>query len=397
MGSSGGGDMDGGFVGDPEETGSSRQGLQRAIDLLEEQRREGMHAGAQLFVARRGRILVDAAIGEASAGIPMKTDSVLLWFSATKPLTSVAIAQLWEQGKLELNDPVRKFIPEFGNGKEAATIKHLLTHTGGFRMRTFPVNYDWDTAIQKICEEPAEWEPGTVAGYHMLTGWYILGEIVGRIDGRRIDRYIEDEVLRPLGMKDTTLSITPAREAELGGRLSVVTETIQNKTGLESWNETEYHRYMLPAGTGWGPAHDYGRLFLALQQGGILQGERILKSETVDLFTTTHRRDMVDRTFSAREKKPVSPPWGLGFRKGSDEPIVAKMGRMCTADAYGHGGNRCMVGFAEPSRELVVAIVTNGLPAEDDNVKRLCAVSDAIHTACRKQASYHRGCTISTG
>ncbi len=375
--------MDGGIIGDPEETGTSGEGLQRAVDLLEEQRRAGLHHGAQLFVARRGKIVVDVAIGEVTAGIPLKTDSVMLWFSATKPLTAVAIAQLYEQGKLDLDDAVTKFIPEFGNGKEAATVRQLLTHTGGFPMDGFSfLRYDWNTVIEKICKEPAEWEPGTAAGYHQLSGWCILGEIVRRIDGRPIEKYLEDEVFRPLGMTDSSLGVSPAREAELGKRLSSITETAEPGTGIESWNDPRARPRVLPGGSGYGPAHDLGRFYLALACGGVLDGNRILKAETVELFTATHRRDMADRTFSAGLPAPVSPPWGLGFGKGSDQPVASAMGKMCTAAAYGHGGNRSSIGFVEPSRELTVAIVANGLPDAAANLRRLCAVSDAIHAAC---------------
>lgn len=375
--------MDGGIIGDPEETGTSRQALERAIDLLEQQRREGLHHGAQIFVARRGRILVNAAIGEVTAGIPLATDSVMLWFSATKPLTAVAIAQLWEQGKLSLDDPVSKFIPEFAAGKEKATVQQVLTHTGGFPMDGFPfLRYDWATVIEKICEEPAEWEPGTAASYHQLSGWCILGEIIRRIDGRPIEQYLDDEVFRPLAMKDSSLNISPAREAELGKRLSSITETAEPRTGIESWNDPRARPRVLPGGSGYGPANDLGRFYLALSNGGVLDGARILQPETVQLFTATHRSGMADRMFSAGLPTPVSPPWGLGFGKGSDQPVATAMGRKCTAAAYGHGGNRSSIGFVEPSQELVVTIVANGLPDAATNLRRLCTVSDAIHTAC---------------
>ena len=373
--------MDNGIIGNPEETGTSREGLQQAIDLLEEQRQEGLHHGAQLFVARYGQILVDVAIGEVTAGIPLRVDSVLLWFSSTKPLTAVAIAQLWEQGKINFEDPVRKFIPEFGNGKEAATVKQLLTHTGGFPMEDFSfLRYNWETVIEKICESPAEWAPGTAACYHQLSGWCILGEIIRRIDGRPIEEYLADEVFRPLGMGDTTLNITPARQAELGDRLSVITETADPQTGIEAWNDPRALPRVLPGGSGRGPAHDLGRFYLAMSNGGVLDGVRVLKQETGKLFTAAHRRDVPDRSFGM--ELPKAPPWGLGFGKGSDQPVASAMGKMCTAAAYGHGGNRSSVGFVEPSRELAVAIVTNGLPDDVTNLRRLCAVSDAIHTAC---------------
>ena len=376
--------MDGGIIGKPEEVGVDRGGLEEAIRLLEEQREQDLHNGAQLFVARKGQPLLDVAIGEVQPGVPLNTDSVMLWFSSTKPLTAVAIAQQIERGKLKLDDRVQSIIPEFASGKESATIKHVLTHTGGFPMGTFPfLRYDWNTVIQKICEAPAEWEPGIAAGYHPLAGWCILGEIVRRVDGRPIEVYLDEEIFKPLGMKDSSLGVSADRAAELGDRLSRISEKSQPPANMEAWNDPRARPRILPGGNGYGPAHDLGRFYLALWNSGEWDGTGILKKETVDLFTATHRKDMVDRTFSAGLGIEVKPPWALGFHKGTDEPISVSFGCQCTSASYGHGGARSSVGFVEPSRDLVVAIVTNGLPSAIDNTRRLCDVSDAIHNACR--------------
>jgi len=378
--------MDGGFIGNPAEVGVDRSGLERAVALLEEQRDQGLHDGAQLFVARQGQPLLDAAIGEAQPGVPLRTDSVMLWFSSTKPLTAVAIAQQMERGKLKLDDRVQSFIPEFANGKEAATIRHVLTHTGGFPMITFPfLRYGWEETIRKICEEPAEWEPGTAAGYHALSGWCILGEIVRRVDGRPIDLYLNEEICKSAGMNDTSVGLSAARVAELGDRLSRVSARANERESaiLEAWNDPRARPRVLPGGGGYGPAHDLGRFYLALWNGGEWGETRILDKETVELFTATHRSGMVDRVFSLGAGMEVTPPYGLGFVKGTDEPLVHQFGTQCTAAAYGHSGARTSVGFVEPTRDLVVAVVTNGAPVDADNARRLCDVSDAIHSACR--------------
>ena len=381
--------MDGGFIGNSEEVGVDRGGLEQAIKLLEKQREENLHNGAQLFVARKGQPLLDVAVGEVEPGIPLYTNSVMLWLSSTKPLTAVAIAQLMEGGKLKLEDRVQDFIPEFANGKESATIKHILTHTGGFPMGAFPfLDYDWEETIQGICEAPAEWEPGTAAGYHGLSGWSILGEIVRRVDGRPIVVYLDEEIFKPLGMKDSSLGITEARDAELGNRLSRISVKTDDElivsTNVEQWNTPEVRYRAIPAGGGYGPAHDLGRFYLALWNGGELEGNRILKKETLELFTATHRSGIVDRTNTMFYGIEVAPAWGLGFMKGSDteEPVSLQYGRRCTSGAYGHGGALSSVGFVEPSRDLVIAVVTNGLPSNIDHTRRLRDISDTIHSAC---------------
>ena len=380
--------MNGGIIGEPEKVGVDRGRLEKAIGLLEEQRERGLHDGAQLFAARRGQPLLDVAIGEAQPGVPLRTDSVMLWLSSTKPLTAVAIAQLMERGKLKLDDRVQSYIPEFANGKEAATIKHVLTHTSGFPMRNVSfLRSGWDEAIGKICEEPAEWEPGTAAGYHGLSGWSILGEIVRRLDGRPIEVYLYEEIMKPLGMNDSSLGVTEARIAELGNRLSRVSVKTDDEllARLASWNDPETRHLTLPGASGHGPAHDLGKFYLALWSGGEWEGTRILKKETLDLFTATHRQGMVDRSNSLTYGTEVRPSWGLGFMKGSDDEdlVSLRFGSLCTSAAYGHGGAFSSIGFVEPSRDLVVVTITNGFASNLDNTYRLRDVSDAIHSACR--------------
>jgi len=377
--------MHGGFIGNPEEVKVERNGLEQAIELLEEQRERGLHDGAQLFVARKGKPLLDMAIGEAQPGIPMRTDSVMLWFSSTKPLTAVAIAQQVERGKLKLDDRVQNFIPEFSNGKEAATIRHVLTHTGGFPMEDFPfLAHEWEETIEKICQEPAEWEPGTAAGYHPLSGWQILGEIIHRVDGRPIGVYLDKEIFKPLGMNDSSLGMSEARVDELGERLSRVSSKTDEEyaAGLVKWNSPKARIRTAPGGNGYGSAHDLGKFYLALWNGGEWEGTRILKKETVNLFTATHRQDMIDRTFTARIGIEIKAPWGFGFVKGTNNPISVDFGRQCTSAAYGHSGARSSTCFVEPIRDLVVVVVTNGLPKDIDNTRRLRDVSDTIHNAC---------------
>jgi CubicO group peptidase (beta-lactamase class C family) len=376
--------MNGGILNNPERVGIDAKGLEQAIEHLERLRREGMHDGAQFFIARHGVNVLDVAMGEASPGIPLKTDSVMLWFSSTKPFTAVAIAQQVERGKVSLDDPVKKYIPGFVNGKEKCLVRHVLTHTGGFRMETFPfLRYDWDTNIQKICEEPAEWEPGTAAGYHPLSGWNILGEIVRKTDGRPIEEYLREELFQPLGMTGSSLGISSDRAAQLGDRLSQITEKAVPNPPPNPWNDPRGRARILPGGNGYGPAHDLAQFYLMLANGGEWDGHRFLKNETVALFTAVQRRGMVDRTFSIQGGVEVKPLWGYGFAKGPVVPMPHTWGMLCTSAAYGHGGARSSIGLVEPTRDLVIVSITNGLPTPAQNVARFGNLCDIIYRACR--------------
>src|SRR5688572_27879482 len=157
----------------PRMLAATRQGIDQRLQI-----------GAQLYVSLGRETIADIAVGEARRGTPMRTDTLMLWLSSGKPITAVAIAQLWQRNRLDLDDPVARHIPEFAaNGKGAITIRHLLTHTAGFR--AVPGNWEdqpWDQLISTLAAARPEpnWTPGAKAGYHPTTTWYILGQIIQR-------------------------------------------------------------------------------------------------------------------------------------------------------------------------------------------------------------------------
>ena len=167
--------------------------LSPVLGLLEQRREEGWHTCAQVYVSLGGEVLLDAAVGETRPGRAARTDDVMLWYSAGKPLTTVAVLQLWERGRLGLDDRVGQFLPGWGAGKERCTLRHVLTHTGGFPMFGDQI-YDKDVtfaeALAATVAAPAAWEPGTEAAYHPSSGWRVLGGVVEAVDGRPIERYL---------------------------------------------------------------------------------------------------------------------------------------------------------------------------------------------------------------
>ena len=158
--------------------------LFKTAELLDAGIATGLHSGGQLFVSLGGRVEADLAFGTASPGESMSRDHLMLWLSSGKPVTAVAVAQLWERGLLALDDPVARHIPEFaGGGKDAVTIRHLLTHMGG--IRTLDLDWpaaSWEAIVQTIAAMKIEprWLPGRKAGYHLSSSWFILGEVVRR-------------------------------------------------------------------------------------------------------------------------------------------------------------------------------------------------------------------------
>lgn len=363
--------------------------LRAAVALLE----SGLgaqHDGYQLYVSLRGETLLDAAGGEAQPGVAMTPDALMLWFSSTKPLTAVAIGQLWEQGKLALDDRVTDYLPAFGNGKERATIRHLLTHRGGFPTANdglYPG--EWSAMVEQICAAPAEWEPGVAAGYHGTSGHIILGEIVRSVDGRRIEQYMREEILDPLEMRQSHLGIPTELAPALRGKVAHVVRKFEppaapgvRRLEVEHLNRDEYLSAVSPGMSGRGPAHDLGKLYEALVRGGERNGRRILRPQTVEAITACHRRGMIDRTLSAGAMPPhvkwgYEYPWGLGVMLEGNPDV----GNENSPRVFGHSGALSSVGFGDPETGLACAIVTNGLIPLDQNATRLGAVADAVNRA----------------
>lgn len=374
--------------------------LDEVVELVERQRDEGLHPGAQLYVSVGGEAVLDVAVGEVRSGEALATDHVMMWYSATKPLTAVAIVQLLERRQLSLDDRVGRFVAGWGGGKEACTVRHVLTHMGGFaRAETFDQDLTWDESIALIAAHPAEHPPGHGASYHATSGWMVLGEVVRVVDGRPIDVYLRDEVMGPAGMADTWLGIPPSDQERLGGRLApvhwagLVVPVVEDGAlcmrpyHIEDVHDQPWHRVKVqPGGAGRGPAADLGRFYEALLADG---GARLFRHpESVTLLGTCHRAGVVDRTFLS------TPPWGLGVQ------IAGSLSGTIGYRAFGHGGMGSSRGLCDPVEGLVLAFVCNGLTGPIENERRMTAVTNAVYAAVCPEAKGPRvapGTAIAAG
>jgi CubicO group peptidase (beta-lactamase class C family) len=348
--------------------------------LLERQRQDGWHRGAQCYVSLRGETALDVAIGESAPDRPLETTDVMLWYSSGKPFTTVAILQLWEQGRLALDDPVARFIPSWGNGKEHCTLRHVLVHTGGFPMWGDPA-FDHDEpyaeAVARIAAAPAAWEPGTAAGYHPVTAWKILGAVVEAVDGRPIARYVHDEIAVPLGLDATFLGIPVDVQVELGPRIVPVEwrgHMMPNVEADGTFSMVPYHvdrvhnepwhiAKVEPAGGMRGPARELGAFYESL----LGHGPALLAPTTVELMTKVHRWGLRDAVFA------FDAPWALGMAVDFSGGTGWR--------AYGHGGMASSRAIADPECGLVMVVVANGLPGFFQAEQRVTELTDAVYRA----------------
>jgi CubicO group peptidase (beta-lactamase class C family) len=368
--------------------------IPRTTELIQQQMSEGLHVGAQLYVSLEGKPVANLALGLARPGVPMRPFTLMLWLSSTKPIAAVAIGQLWEKGKLGLDDLVAKHIPEFAqNGKGQISIRHVLTHTGGFRGLVGRwEDQPWEQVIDAVCKTKLEpgWVPGRKAGYHLHTSWYILGELIRRLDGRSFEQYVREQLFLPLGMANCWIGgLTGSTAKAYGDRLGLMHDTSVEGVGPKVGHPLDDPDALMrprPGSNGRGPVRELGRFYEAMLFGGKLEGTRILMPETVEAMTAAHRVGLYDHTFRH------TIDWGLGFIRNSAHYDAAAgvadttpygYGSHASPRTFGHSGSQSSVGMCDPENGLVVALVFNGMAGEQRHDRRVRAVLGTLYEELR--------------
>ena len=379
--------------------------LPKTLALLELGRHSILHPGAQLYISWRGEVLADVALGEARPGVAMQPETLTLWLSAGKPITAVAIAQLVERGMLAFDDLVSRHLPEFAqNGKDAITIRHLLTHTAGFREADkLAENLPWDAMIARICATSleAEWNVGAKAGYQTMSSWFILGELIRRVDGREAGRYVRENIFEPLGMGDSWMGIPADQIARYGDRMGMMYYSGRTEFRVHPfWNAEEDFAACRPGSGVRGPIRELGKFYEALLD--VLSERRtpfrpecrsgssdrraepefgapgqLLRPETLRELTARQRIGLFDHTFQH------TLDLGLGFIVDSNRhgagTVPYGYGRHASEATFGHSGSQSSCAFADPEHQLVVAWHCNGQPGEPRHQKRAREINSMIY------------------
>jgi len=379
--------------------------LPKTMTAIQRGMESGLHIGAQLYVSLRGEVIADEALGSARDGVPMRRDTLMLWLSAGKPISAVAVAQAWERGLLDLDDPVAKHIPEFAaNGKDVVTIRHILTHTGGFRaLLGHWEGKSWDEVVAALSNSRLEprWVPGQTAGYHPITSWYLLGELVRRLDGRPFDRYVREMIFEPMGMNDSWIGMPVEKYRGYGDRIGLMHE-IKNGEATPNYtlDREDVATQTRPPSNARGPIRELGLFYETLlnhgrtssgaqtfmsaagqrpasQAGMPVPPSQVLRPQTVEAMTARHRVGMYDKTF----RHVID--WGLGFVLQSNQYGVDTVpygyGPHASPRTFGHSGSRSSIGYADPEHGLVVACLFNGAPDEKTHDARMREVNAAIY------------------
>ena len=342
---------------------------------------EGLHFGAQMAVTFRGENIADTAIGFNAPFEVLETDHLMLWLSACKPIAAVAIGLLMERDQIDLDQPVAHWIPDFASKrKQHITPRHLLTHTAGIRGGTLGwTPRPWEEAIGILCATKPEphWEPGKQAGYHVDSAWYMLAELIRVIDGRHFREFVREDVFLPLEMPKCWVGIPEPDFDRLEDRIAWIYNTAGDTPEIqEALCQPASVIHCRPAGNGRGPANEFLRFYNAMH--AMIRGaDGLLRSETARDLVAPHRVGMFDRTFRQ------TMDWGLGFMRQSDHyapgDVPYQFGSHASNDAFGHCGNQSTAAFCDPTHELCVVVLTNGMPGEEKHQPRMRLILDTLY------------------
>lgn len=338
------------------------------------------HGGAaQVYLLRDEQVLLDEAVG-------CEPDSLFYVLSASKPFVALLIHLLAERGRLDLDDPVAGYWPEFGQqGKDGVTIRHVLQHRSGFCAtgsirRDALAAVDWQRSLRGIEQAGLLWPPGTTPAYQAITFGFILGEIVRRVTGAEVGDFLRESFLDPLGLRQTYLGLPDhAWPRHVPFRPLGTWQTPASAL----FNRRAVRQAVIPSTGISVTASDLARFYRALLRGGELDGVRIMRSQTI----VEARRPSADGEIDQVIRQPVR--WAQGFQLGGavSGRMSHPMGLSSSPVTFGHNGSNCCIAWADPGRRLIFVYLTNLMTPRRRSVRHQTLVADAVLAACPSSGS----------
>jgi len=387
----------------PEEAGLSSKRLARIRPWLRGYLETGKLPGATTLVACHGKIVFCESEGFRDLEAPktMTADTILRFYSMTKPITSVALMMLYEEGLFQLDDPVSEFIASFEKTKvyvsgdpdemvceplkTPITLHHLLTHTSGLtygfgNQGPIPELYqkrhtDFDThdeplekVVERLAQIPLEFQPGHRWNYGVSTD--VIGRVVEVVSGQSLDVFLQKKILDPLGMVDTGFAVPPDKADRFA---SLYMKNEESDLVLsESPQESPMIGSVETFSGGSGLAStvaDYFRFTEMLRCKGEFDGVRLLGRKTIEYMTTNHLpgdlADMGQPTFNETTYEGIG--FGLGFSVMLDPTKARVMG---TPGEYGWGGYAGTAFWIDPLEDMTVIFLTQLIPSSAYPIRR---------------------------
>jgi CubicO group peptidase (beta-lactamase class C family) len=364
----------------PAEVGLSAEKLHKVVDVVQGMIDKQQTAGAVVLVARHGKVAALEAVGKmnVATGDAMRPDAVFRIYSMTKPITSVGVLMLSDEGKLKLDDAVSAYLPEFKAPRvqwekadetvpatREITIRDLLRHTSGlsygfddspvdrlYRANKIGSNRDTLAVFAgKLADLPLKYQPGTRFSYSVSTD--LLGRVVEVVSGKRFDDFLSERIFQPLDMHDTGFFVRDDQVPRFTASHRRDGETLKVSEGAATSPFRPKRKFLSGGGGLVSTARDYLRFAQMLQNGGELEGRRLLRAETV--------REMTKNQLPA-EALPISVGKialpGLGFGLGVSVRLDTKSSEPDPdAGEYGWSGAASTYFWVAPHSDMVVVVL----------------------------------------
>jgi CubicO group peptidase (beta-lactamase class C family) len=368
---------------DPREVGMTREQVDRIWKSVVSYYKTGLQPGMSLCIRRKGRILLDRAIGHARGNSPgaLRPKGLVqatpeTWFnlfSASKSVTAMLIHLLLERKQLRLEERVAEYLPDFARkGKGDVTVRHLLSHKAGIARP--PSSKVLDPATLKkpgailnaIYDMELQHEPGTVLAYHAVTTGFILEAILEEVTGQGINQFLDTEIRKPLGFTTLTYGVEDHQvdqiaESALTGpkahfpfrQILMRSLGVELDRCIEISNDPDFLTTPVPSGNVIATANEVSRFYELLLRGGTLDGVKIFEPETIARAVRVECSGEIDRIIML----PI--PYSLGFMLSTD-PVGLYGFR--APRAFGHLGFTNVLGWGDPERDISVGFMNNGKP-----------------------------------
>lgn len=382
----------------------STAGLRNVSGLVQRYIDDGKLPGAISLVARRGKVVHFETYGnmDAERSQPMRSDTIFRFYSMTKPIASVGLMMLYEQGKFQLEDAASKFIPElqglkvFAGGtadtyqvREAAremTVRDLLMHTSGLVARDTqsPVGELYRRAgfagadspftltemVRRLSAIPLGVDPGSQWIYGISTD--LVGYLCEVLTGLPFERYLEEQILGPLGMVDTSFSVPESKVDRFAANYAPRAGTPRYRLVDDPLSSpyTRPRTYFSGSGGLVSTAADYLRFCRMLSNGGHLEGVRIIGPRTLRLMTINHLpggKDLATMAQTAGETAREGVGFGLGFAVLIDQAVAQIIG---TPGEFYWGGAASTAFFVNPVEDLIMIFLTQLRPSSTYPLRR---------------------------
>ncbi|MGB0615127.1 MAG: serine hydrolase domain-containing protein [Acidimicrobiales bacterium] len=386
--------------------GFDSQRLASVSALVDRYVAEGKLAGAQVQVAHRGEVALRHTVGRADVASdrPLGDDAIYRIYSMTKPITSIALMQLYEQGRVLLEDPVSAHIPEFAEmqvftggtptapkvrpAQTAMTVKDVLTHASGLTYGFFFQNnldamyredglgdfqlpdYTLEEGMRRLATKPLAFDPGTAWNYSMSTD--VCGRLVEVISGMGLDEYFAEHITGPLGMADTAFHVPADKKHRFTSNYALTPD--EPLLIVDSFDASPYLSppVFLSGGGGLvGTVDDYQRFVDMLLNGGELDGQRIIGRKTLEYMTINHLPEGKTLNELGQSLFSEAVMEGMGFGLGFSTLVdPARNGAVSSGGEFAWGGAASTAFWVDPAEEITCVFMTQLMPSSSYPLRR---------------------------